>query len=446
MWRLTRERHAEIINPSQQLNSEDRQVEWLTYKNVKDWNKRAKEELLSLGMVSDKPRLLHGVESEISLVHPDDAHWFITVDKTHHKFLTKCKKGGSTAIRYTNLSFPRSGDRSVESMFHTTGVYGTTLAGEAMPPLFILNSNAKFEENYTIDPNVYVGLPIVNASYGSVVLRRHHSSVSVRRKGSMDTGFWHQLVQDYVKLFAGAISPKLVFDPLTNKLVSGPVIIKTDGSPGRLAKEAGSAEVCAEMFELGVYIMLLLPNATSCTTEMDQMYEKFKPSCKDTAKRIIAIKMKQRLDARRDATKNKSTDDDEDNSSGDEEVEEANDNSDAEEETGDMVEEVYKTRGRSVCNVIFSNLDLGHLVNGWPGDPVKLCPFDFNFTVEKIKKSWLAVGFLPMTGAAAFHPKLRHELGEGGAPEEAAKRLQLLRADYQWQAGILIMLGYRGYA
>jgi hypothetical protein len=86
--------------------------------------------------------------------------------------------------------------------------------------------------------------------------------------------------------------------------------------------------------------MLSLPNATSCMAEMDQMYEKFKPSCKDTAKRIIAIKMNQRLDARRDATKNKSTDDNEDNSSGDEEVEEANNNSDAEEETGDMVEEV----------------------------------------------------------------------------------------------------------
>ena len=97
-----------------------------------------------------------------------------------------------------------------------------------------------------------------------------------------------------------------------------------------------------------------------------------------------------------------------------------------------------------VCNMSLSNLDLGHLVNGWPGDPVKLHPFDFNFTVEKIIKSWLAVGFLPMTGAAAFHLKVRHELGEGGAPEEAAKCLQLLCADYQRQAGILTMLGYDG--
>ncbi len=81
-------------------------------------------------------------------------------------------------------------------MFHTTGVYGTTLAGKAMPPLFILNSNARFEENYTIDPYVYVGLPIVNASYGSGVLQRHHYSVAVCREESMDTGLWHQPVRD----------------------------------------------------------------------------------------------------------------------------------------------------------------------------------------------------------------------------------------------------------
>ena len=35
-------------------------------------------------------------------------------------------------------------------------------------------------------------------------------------------------------------------------------------------------------------------------------------------------------------------------------------------------------------------------------------------------------------------------MGEGGAPEEAAKRLQLLPANYQQQAGILTMLGYNG--
>ncbi len=231
-------------------------------------------------------------------------------------------------------------------------------------------------------------------------------------------------------MFAGEISPKPVCDPLTNKLVSGPVIIKTDGGPGRLAKEAGSAEFRVETFELGMYIMLSLPNATLCTAEMDQMYEKFKPSCKDTAKRIIAIKMKQQLDVRRDATKNKSTDDDEDNSSGNMAVEEAKDNSDAKEKTREMVEEVYKTKGCSVCNVSFSNLDIGHIMNGWLGDPVKLCLFDFNFTVEKIIKSWLAVEFLPMTGSAAFHSKVRHELGEGGAPEEATKHLQFLYANY----------------
>ncbi len=59
-------------------------------------------------------------------------------------------------------------------------------------------------------------------------------------------------------------------------------------------------------------------------------------------------------------------------------------------------------------------LDLANLVNGWPDDPVELRPFDYHFTKEGIIRSWIAVGFLPMTGRATQDLKVRHELGEGG--------------------------------
>ena len=38
-----------------------------------------------------------------------------------------------------------------------------------------------------------------------------------------------------------------------------------------------------------------------------------------------------------------------------------------------------KHRGHSICNVSFTNLDLGNLVNGWPDDPIELRPFDCHF-------------------------------------------------------------------
>ena len=59
-------------------------------------------------------------------------------------------------------------------------------------------------------------------------------------------------------------------------------------------------------------------------------------------------------------------------------------------------------------------------MNGWPSNPIELRPFDCHFTAKKIIKTWIAVGFFPMTGNAVNDPKVRHELGDGGAPPEAA--------------------------
>jgi hypothetical protein len=39
-----------------------------------------------------------GVESDLSLVHPDDVDWFITLDETHHELTTRGNKGGSTTV------------------------------------------------------------------------------------------------------------------------------------------------------------------------------------------------------------------------------------------------------------------------------------------------------------------------------------------------------------
>ena len=114
------------------------------------------------------------------------------------------------------------------SGLHTTGVYGTTLAGEAMEPIYILHSNAKHPDNYKIDPCVFHGLPVFTTSYGSGVTRMYHSHVAVRKKGSMDVGWWHQLLDVYKSKYRGKILKVSVHDPITNKLISGPLIFKTD--------------------------------------------------------------------------------------------------------------------------------------------------------------------------------------------------------------------------
>ena len=71
---------------------------------------------------------------------------------------------------------------------------------------------------------------------------------------------------------------------------------------------------------------------------------------------------------------------------------------------------------------------------------MELRPFDFCFTQEKIIKTWIKVGFMPHTGNAALDPKVRHELGEGGAPEEQLVWMEQLVKDYNNSAQRLTLL------
>ena len=61
--------------------------------------------------------------------------------------------------------------------------------------------------------------------------------------GSVDTSLWHEHNRAvYIPCFKGKISAEPVRDPVTLKLISGPVITKTDAGPGRLSKEAESID------------------------------------------------------------------------------------------------------------------------------------------------------------------------------------------------------------
>ena len=57
-WKRMRSHHPEILNPVCAKINEDRPVEWLTYKNIKDWTAAAKKFLIAIGMAKDKPGII----------------------------------------------------------------------------------------------------------------------------------------------------------------------------------------------------------------------------------------------------------------------------------------------------------------------------------------------------------------------------------------------------
>ena len=85
---------------------------------------------------------------------------------------------------------------------------------------------------------------------------------------------------------------------------------------------------------------------------------------------------------------------------------------------------------------------MSNIVNGFPGDDILKRPFDYTFTEANIINSWIAVGFLPMTANEVNDPKVRYELGEGGAPEAEQKRIADLVEDYHQSRDELAELGF----
>ena len=101
--------HPALINPSRAVNNEDCRIDFLMYRNIIKWNKRAKEFLVEIKMGKDEQRFIRTcsclftsisstitkltflfgfisdeIESEMSLIHEDDVDWFLTMDETHH--------------------------------------------------------------------------------------------------------------------------------------------------------------------------------------------------------------------------------------------------------------------------------------------------------------------------------------------------------------------------
>ena len=58
-----------------------------------------------------------------------------------------------------------------------------------------------------------------------------------------------------------------------------------------MLKEAESVDFHVEMADMGVHILLLLPNGTSSTAEIDQLHLLFKPRCSKSTYQVVGKKM-----------------------------------------------------------------------------------------------------------------------------------------------------------
>ena len=125
----------------------------------------------------------------------------------------------------------------------------------------------------------------------------------MRDKGST---IWEMYVHSTFVDLLPNISKEIKRDA-DGKMLSRPLIVKvkTDAGPDRLAKEAESLEFREAIWKMGAYIILSVsvsvPNGTSRTAEMDQGSEELKPVCHKSTQRVVTMKLKARVKARKKA-------------------------------------------------------------------------------------------------------------------------------------------------
>ena len=175
----------------------------------------------------------------------------------------------------------------------------------------------------------------------------------------------------------------------------GPIVLKTDSGQGRLVATFSSLEFRERMQQRGVYLVLGLPNSTSCTQEQDQLYQEFKGKTRSMTDKVYSDKLasrshrikclKEELSLLRNVERTEATP--------------------HEIALLTQLKEAMKTPS-------LTNDDLSLIVCGKPNDSPIVSPFASTFTKDKIIKCFCRVGYVPFTRNCLMSEYVRHELGE----------------------------------
>ena len=213
------------------------------------------------------------------------------------------------------------------------------------------------------------------------------------------------------------ISKTAKFDFITGKLLCGPVILKVDSGPGRIIASMESILKRVKFLELGLFILMGLPNATSVNQEMDALYGAFKPATYARGKIILTERLRMR------GLQNSAM------AAGNREGEGDNEEVHATPNGNDPPAGVRLGARRSAAlpSVTMGFEDLATTVDGNKTDYISMNPFTRHFTTDKILQSWLKVGFIPFTRNCVKSKKVRHELGQ----QQRGSALEDLQMTYE---------------
>ena len=274
---------------------EDARSKWTSHDNLQQRFNNAKKDLISTGLVIDRGEVRKDngeLLLELDFRSDQVTRRIINMDETHNDLSITGDKDGSRSVVYHNPNYQRGYKRTLKAGRYVTGVYATDAARETLPPMYIFDSGAKLEHNFRVKTKWLEGLPVVTGRFGCPDLIEESSFFSVKSRGSMDDSLFIEYIEKVVLPLYPNISKTMEFDPVNGRLLRGPVILKVDSGPGRIVASEESIAKQTDFLEMGLYILMGLPNATSVQQEMDALYGAFKSSIYARGEVILMEKMR----------------------------------------------------------------------------------------------------------------------------------------------------------
>ena len=237
------------------------------------------------------------------------------------------------------------------------------------------------------------------------------------------------LFRDYIRRVIIPLYPTISNECIIKdgKVIKGPVIFKTDSGPGRFKDNIEHVEFLEEMNNIGLKIILSLPNATSVHAELDQFFGPFKGYCRSRTLDHFSLKLKTKINDIKQDMSNKKT---RSNTKDIDDINVMKENLNIirdDPEKGDHHTDTDDHLSKIKCVVGLNNNDLSVMINGNDTDTLENRPFDRCFTKSKIKDAFYKVGFVPFTRECLKNPLVRHEL-DGISSESSIMRK--LQSDY----------------
>ena len=129
--------------------------------------------------------------------------------------------------------------------------------------------------------------------YGCPTIETYDLFAYVRKSICTDEQLMQQIIEDvYLPLYPNY--HKVVKRDNNGKLLSGPIFLKTDSGQGRLVARFSILGFHERMQDTGVYIVLVLPNSTSSTQDLDKLYQEFKGKTISKTREISSKKLADR--------------------------------------------------------------------------------------------------------------------------------------------------------